>query len=620
MSSDASEPETIRKNAKACLDLFSQGLQLLNQSDVSDARRGLQDEFARFQLWTSNIGVFAELHSSLDFRLREFSDIKEPFLRQLATIESRLYQFNEDAHQTRLEDSIDEEADESDSSSSNSRTSSIFQDWDKAQLLQSIRQSIDWLHRLSNLVRKASFANQHKRADKFKLEDADKNDLVEMLTNYYAKVIKREFNGLPDTLVQRLAVSMVTRRRRIMYRRSQQQHWKLQQVEYMAKRLKPTPQPGPPTILEPTPEQKVDLHSERATTPVETRTVAQSRLTATTLDANIRRKFSTPSGISKGSTTPLDQKSKVLVPPPPMAAKSGETFICDYCCLILESQIALNNKSWADHVKKDLHPYVCVVDKCNEPTEIYSSSREWLAHMRTRHLMRWHCVAKPHTAPVVLEREEKFIEHMKREHPGKFRDDQLPLIAESSSHPKDPTFDDCPFCPESPANLEDHIGQHLCDLALRSLPWPDDEQSSRQESCLDNESWSSDEGTRDTTNKFRSELPEPDFDDDSEAEDGSKPKEGERLHSYGYLEDIAHQHKPLDLPDLLNDKALTILAQHQHSEYITTMGIQVSVNNSARAHLGFRVSPEDKNIKEELDEDKGEFFGSSTPSDRKSVV
>jgi len=370
MSSDASEPETIRKNAKACLDLFSQGLQLLNQSDVSDARRGLQDEFARFQLWTSNIGVFAKLHSSLDFRLREFSDIKEPFLRQLATIESRLYQcmflilcrapslffnaddtsvnlVNEDAHQTRLEDSIDEEADEPDSSSSNSRTSSIFQDWDKAQLLQSIRQSIDWLHRLSNLVRKASFANQHKRADKFKLEDADKNDLVEMLTNYYAKVIKREFNGLPDTLVQRLAVSMVTRRRRIMYRRSQQQHWKLQQVEYMAKRLKPTPQPGPPTILEPTPEQKVDLHSERATTPVETRTVAQSRLTATTLDANIRRKFSTPSGISKGSTTPLDQKSKVLVPPPPMAAKSGETFICDYCCLILESQIALNNKSWA---------------------------------------------------------------------------------------------------------------------------------------------------------------------------------------------------------------------------------------------------------------------------------
>jgi hypothetical protein len=92
MSSSVTKRETIRENAKACLDLFYKGLQPLNQSDISDARRGLQDEFARFQLWTSNIAVFAELHSSLDFRLRESSDIKEPFLRQLATIENRLYQ------------------------------------------------------------------------------------------------------------------------------------------------------------------------------------------------------------------------------------------------------------------------------------------------------------------------------------------------------------------------------------------------------------------------------------------------------------------------------------------------------------------------------------------------
>jgi hypothetical protein len=40
----------------------------------------------------SNIVVFAELHSSLDFRSREFNDIKEPFVRRLATIESSLCQ------------------------------------------------------------------------------------------------------------------------------------------------------------------------------------------------------------------------------------------------------------------------------------------------------------------------------------------------------------------------------------------------------------------------------------------------------------------------------------------------------------------------------------------------
>jgi hypothetical protein len=128
--------------------------------------------------------------------------------------------------------------------------------------LQSIHKSIDWLHRLSNLFRKASFANQNKRADKFKLEDADKNDLTEMLTNYYAKLIKQEFNGFQVTLVQRLAMSLVTRRRRIMYKRSQQHHWKLQQVEYTARRLELIPQPCPRTIPELTSsprEQKVSL-------------------------------------------------------------------------------------------------------------------------------------------------------------------------------------------------------------------------------------------------------------------------------------------------------------------------------------------------------------------------
>jgi len=189
--------------------------------------------------------------------------------------------------------------------------------------------------------------------------------------------------------------------------------------------------------------------------------------------------------------------------------------------------------------------------------------------MRTRHLMRWHCVAKPHTSPVVLEHEEEFIEHMKTEHPGKFRDGQLPFIAESSSHPKDPTFDDCPFCTETSTNLEDHVGQHLRNLALRSLPWPkDDEQGSQQVSDLDNDNTSSDEGTRDTTKNFRSQLPEPDFDDNSKDGDGSEAEEGERLRSYGFLPKIEYQHGTLDLLEQLTDKAMASLAQRQYPDRI----------------------------------------------------
>lgn len=190
--------------------------------------------------------------------------------------------------------------------------------------------------------------------------------------------------------------------------------------------------------------------------------------------------------------------------------------------------------------------------------------------MRTRHLMRWHCVAKTHDTPVVFELEEMFIEHMKTEHPGKFRDEQLPTIAESSSHPKDPTFDDCPFCTATPPNLEKHVGEHLRDLALQSLPWPeDDEYEPQDESCSANENSSPDESTRGTLRDCRPELSEtflddygPDFDTDPLSENNA----GVRLGSYGYIPKVEDEHSPLGPAEQQTDEIMAALARHQCPE------------------------------------------------------
>ena len=92
-------------------------------------------------------------------------------------------------------------------------------------------------------------------------------------------------------------------------------------------------------------EQKMPPQTKTPAVPVRMMTVAQSP-SVTTLNADIRHKLSGPSGISKGTTTPLGKKSKMLVPPQPKTAKSGEEFVCDYCCLVLQSNIALST-SWA---------------------------------------------------------------------------------------------------------------------------------------------------------------------------------------------------------------------------------------------------------------------------------
>lgn len=88
--------DTIRKVASRCLHLFTQNMDNSKFSQGPDTREQtqstLQDEFVRFKLWESNIGVFADVHASLDFRLREIPDIAELFLRQLDTVENRLVQ------------------------------------------------------------------------------------------------------------------------------------------------------------------------------------------------------------------------------------------------------------------------------------------------------------------------------------------------------------------------------------------------------------------------------------------------------------------------------------------------------------------------------------------------
>ncbi|UKZ79371.1 hypothetical protein TrVFT333_007122 [Trichoderma virens FT-333] len=320
----------------------------------------------------------------------------------------------------------------------------------------------------SNMVRDAEFVYQPKKADKFELKGEDDIDLSDVLTNYYSKLIKREFRGMQDTLVQRLVASMLTRRRRIMYRQSQQQRWKIQPVEHQSKNFEPAP----------------------------------SWMMDTTLDANIRHNISAPSGIYKGGTASLNEQSKQLVPPPPKGIISGTDFVCDYCCCILPSHIALNSDAWADHVIKDLYPYVCVVDNCNDPIEIFSTQKEWLTH----------------------------------------------------------TSD----------NLEEHIAQHLRDLALRSLPWPDDDEQNSQpegEGYLHSDSTTSNEDTRNTIGDFISEsesLASCCFTGNPDDNDISEDNAGQRLRLYYHIQKIADQYQPLYLQEQLSDKILARLALKKH--------------------------------------------------------
>lgn len=226
---------------------------------------------------------------------------------------------------------------------------SLLSEHDVVDLVESIHVTIDWLHRLSNLVRKASFGSQNQRAARFPLEDEAGKDITECLAKMFKYLIQRDCCGISDQILNRLAQTMIIRRRRVLYRRSRQKRWLLQQEAYRPRHLDLPAQLAP---LQEEDDSEEDHESSEVTEeigfePESLVKVAPSRLTVTTLDQQKYRKLAAPSWISRATTAPLQHDEKLLVPPRPRLAKDGKEFVCDYCCLILPSSEAADQDTWA---------------------------------------------------------------------------------------------------------------------------------------------------------------------------------------------------------------------------------------------------------------------------------
>jgi hypothetical protein len=66
------EEETIAAKARKAVDLFKLLLDIVPRTSGSDPDAiEFEDQLGRFNIWCTNIGVFAEQHASLDYRLRD---------------------------------------------------------------------------------------------------------------------------------------------------------------------------------------------------------------------------------------------------------------------------------------------------------------------------------------------------------------------------------------------------------------------------------------------------------------------------------------------------------------------------------------------------------------------
>ena len=124
-----------------------------------------------------------------------------------------------------------------------------------------------------------------------------------------------------------------------------------------------------------------------------------------------------------------------------------------------------------------MEPYVCLVDDCDEPYELFRHSDDWLKHLRG-HYLRWQCKTKAHGVQL-FESQRAYEDHTREAHGNTLTPAQLSLLAERSTRLAQPIFTSCPLCGESESGIQgrmaDHIVGHLRFLALKSLPPIDDE-------------------------------------------------------------------------------------------------------------------------------------------------
>ncbi|RKK75948.1 hypothetical protein BFJ69_g7278 [Fusarium oxysporum] len=509
----------VSKCAQKCFESFQNCLNSASKSDKFNAPWPklslvrVEDQLARFQPWTANIRVFSTGRDSLDYRLRDASDIKTPVIGLLQALDFRI------KTSSRILDSVRLAPD------STSIEEAIEQ---FVNSLEGVSREITLLHKITNTIRRASKDTQNSRAaEGFKIRDDEGNDVGPFLQEIFLRYVNDRFPVASEEIRKRLASSMVLRRKRLLYRRDRYEKAPIQLPQIASG---PNISHPEPEIM--TPLDDAERPAKRRIVAAPTQSVVHTTATATTLSPERFRKAAAPSVVSISKTVKLSDDDDFVFPPAPTLpfmqrynkAKqdieerhkqrlstihrydegvglttrvSGDTqgiidaevvrdralakawddcieavgeVICPYCFHMLPIREVVDELKWNHHVKNDLEPYVCLFETCHTSEHLYTHSNTWIKHM-SEHALRWRCASKRH-GDFVTDSRQDYLDHMKHSHSDVFTDAQLGILAEQNGRRIGPLFESCPLCGEKKANrsVTDHLVGHMRSLALKSLP------------------------------------------------------------------------------------------------------------------------------------------------------
>ncbi|KAK8117764.1 uncharacterized protein PG998_006045 [Apiospora kogelbergensis] len=397
----------------------------------------IKDEQDKFKVWSGNIGAHRKGMSSLDYRLRDASNLRkevesllEDLLEALTDarriLDGEMQPWDEDGSEGVTSSSRDEQQDDADYVEFGFKS-------ELEQLLADVSEIVKYLYKVSAGLRNTS---QHDRLMSSRSIDTSHYETfdIEHVRNKHPKV--------EDEISERLGRAITTRRHYFKYRESHR--GKLGSGLVAGNKVTD----GKSTIASSLPEFLKE---------------AETMLGPLNIDQ------SSDSGFTQTSfATTVADSTTLRVPPLPKEATTQEYFECPLCFMIVSAR---TRRAWKRHVFADLRPYVCLYQGCPTPTQTFARRHHWVEHLRQQHWRVWKC----HCDGLdMFSSQESFMAHAQNHHRSTIGPDQMETFIETCERPN-PDFDSqtCKLCDElisSSQQYQRHIGRHLEQLALFALP------------------------------------------------------------------------------------------------------------------------------------------------------
>jgi hypothetical protein len=326
---------SIASHVQDCLNGFHDACNNLSKAKPNIRSKLLpgtiQESLGRFRLWVGNIGAHRRGRSSLDYKLREASHIRDRVLELLQSLKSVL----QEALEIITEQRVPWE-DLSDSDSENSDHESEQYDGEPttelAQLASNMVEINICLMRLSMSIRNPAPHDQFKESTHIDVTHFEVFDIEH---------VRGKFPMAKDFLVFRLGKAISRRRQYLRYR---DEHRK--KLERGLKQPEIT-LPQQPSTTNTAPSEKIES------------TVASSiplAIKASSSAPNLDEDDFYEDTLSQTSYASSNNDPSRLRPPPlPEQGQDGEPFECPLCFRITSIRQAT---AWSKHVYRDLQPYV----------------------------------------------------------------------------------------------------------------------------------------------------------------------------------------------------------------------------------------------------------------------